>query len=127
MDGEQSDFYFNATIGYILYQDHAEKKCSVVEYPQVDFSELIEKANDPNGGINQYLGLVKLPFFDEDLHKFTLTQPGDRQQDMYFIQGSLELKYVMIHDYPLIIALDSPGVVPKKWTDSDFKPYICRF
>ena len=55
---------------------------------------MIEKANDPNGGINQYLGLVKLPYYQEELHKFTLTQPGDQQQDMYFTQGSLQLKYV---------------------------------
>ena len=47
LDGIESDFYFDANKGNILYQQHAEEKCYNIEAPKVDIAELTKKANDP--------------------------------------------------------------------------------
>ena len=108
-----------------------------MEAAKVNLADFIKKANNPQGGVNRYIGFVSAPFFPEaKLHKFTLNQQlgtqGVVEQDMYFTQAHktspLTLRFVQVRGSPLIIAVSHSGISPRIFSDADIKPYsTCQY
>ena len=92
--------YLNFSSGEATVQIAALDICKEVPIGRpVNISDLIKKAEDPEGRITKYLGEHKLPFAGNDsFYHFHLTIPtpaGLKKQDLFFSTEDKDLKYIL--------------------------------
>ena len=78
---------------------------------------------DPNGHINFYSGVVRLPYYEGDLHQFMIywyTGDGIIYQNLFFGVDDLKLKFAYYENDTLVYKLSNEGIKEKTFNDQDF-------
>ena len=124
---ESLSYFYNCTSGFVTYKN-SSSSCAYVDLDQrLNLAELLAMVRDPEGFINSYAGLVKLPFAgDRWFNQFILTLPtaqGIMYENLFFDEEDASLRYIYFeHDPETVYAIEN-GMVPQIFTDADFEEF----
>jgi len=103
------------------------QNCSTLDVhlilPLKQFMALIR---NPNGKINFYSGVVRLPYYEGELHQFMIWLPtasGMIYENLFFGVDDLKLKYIYFDNDPFVYKLSPEGMKERTFNDQDFNGF----
>lgn len=121
----EMSFFMNCDTGLMTYKIPAGDYCQQVELGSTfNLKDLLTAAQDPNAGINQYIGQEYVDFAHHELHHFKLlveTPQYTNYEHLYFCPKTLALKFINIEGEKVIYGVEY--MTERLFTDADFAPY----
>lgn len=127
---ERSSYFYDASTGMTTNQFNLgtlAQNCSNKDVQLIlPLKQFIAEIKNPDGKINFYSGVVRLPYYDGELHQFMLwltTGSGMVYENLFFGVDDLKLKYIYFENDPFVYKLSPEGMQERTFTDQDFNGF----